>query len=104
VRANWSPYVVVTETELYVSNTLPTLRDNGLPEVAAAIADWLAFHNIDVMDVRLCGEPVVRDPERRQVRYPAMADSGQFFTAVEQGEAPPLPWPSILDRWRVGRP
>lgn len=80
----------------------------------AAMLEWLAFHGIDANRVPW-GSTVERDVPGRCIRYRRVAedDGGhialtadgefQIVEAVEQGEAPPLPFPEIL-RARMTEP
>lgn len=95
------PYEI-TGTELVAHDALPSMRRLGWATQADAIEEWLRFHGLDPMAIVLNGEPLVRDVERCQIRYPALATSPvrsldvATVTVVEQGEAPPLPFPSLL--------
>ena len=54
----------------------------------------MTFHGIDPSGVLLC-QPIVRDPDRCQIRYPTFL--GECVSMrIEQGEAPPLPWPAAV--------
>lgn len=94
----------------YVCDTVVACRNNdrltGTP-AWHALHEWLRFHGIDPFDLpadclitRLVDERqivysrIVRDGEGKQLR-----DDQHCWvleTVVEQGEAPPLPWPPEL--------
>lgn len=76
-----------------------------------ALIDWLAFHGIDAMNIP-GGTRVSRDECGRCIRYVGVLldekgrrrNEGEphfgWVTApmVEQGEAPPLPYPDVIAR------
>lgn len=91
------------------------LVDSGTPEWAALIA-WLEWHGIDPHQI-LAGTRVTRDAAARCIHYRRVvtAVDGKWLPfpdpdhpgelqvvdvpAVEQGEAPPLPFPDVVARW-----
>ncbi len=81
-----------------------------------AVLEWCEFHGIDPMLVP-AGTRVVRDEVRRCIRYVRIVQDDQgrkrqrgfdgtdhpasdWITApaIEQGEAPPLPYPGVIQR------
>lgn len=77
-----------------------------------ALLEWLEFHHVDPHKV-LAGTEVVRDAARCRIRYVGLVldaqgrkqyDGDPEFAGVrsapmvEQGEAPPLPYPAVIVR------
>jgi hypothetical protein len=78
-----------------------------------ALLEWLEFHGIDPKSIP-AGTRVSRDGRNRCIRYVGIVvdehgkqqrldeeDGYRFVTMpmVEQGEAPPLPYPDVVARW-----
>lgn len=94
----------MTETEVYFET----------PEWAALV-EWLAWHGVDAKSVP-AGTRVSRDECGRCIRYVGIVENpdgtrrfhppddrdqfGRYVVEarVEQGEAPPLPWPDLIAR------
>lgn len=66
-----------------------------------AILEWLRFHNVDPCIIP-AGTTITRSGSGRCIRYEAIAKNEdadgdgiyETYDAIEQGEAPPLPFPS----------
>jgi hypothetical protein len=103
---HWLAGVVVDED----TSTAALIRANT-PEWDALL-EWLRFHDVDPCSIP-AGTEVFRDGGACQIRYTAIVrdgnvafhapphpEWGSFITvpAVEQGEAPPLPFPDVIAR------
>lgn len=72
-----------------------------------ALMDWCRFHHVDPHQV-LAGATLVRDEPGRRIRYVGLVLDNQgrkqldacgsvrSAPMVEQGEAPPLPYPDVI--------
>lgn len=95
----------VTETQFH-------WRMDDMPyPVRLAICEWALFHGLDPKRIPQVS-PIVRDVDRCQVRcrYIVLSDDGvrsfdkdtlEYATVdhVAQGEAPPLPWPDLVQKY-----
>lgn len=98
------PRLDVTDTEIMVNGPCP-----GSPELAA-LKEWFTRLGVDLGPLPfVCGYPIVRDVERRQVRYTAGHQrpvpnppyepwevEAWIDWRVVQLEAAPPPWPAIF--------
>lgn len=79
--------------------------DYGTPAWNASM-EWARFHGLDPNRIP-AGSEIVRDEARRQIRYQEFVFDGDklriedmdavIVDRVEQGEAPPLPFPAEVD-------
>lgn len=91
----------------YVTDTYFSVLDGDLffADRAAwlAVSEWVKRHGLTPEQVAACG-PIHRDIERCRVVYAGRTDEypgHAWTTCVQQGETPPMPWPTELDKYRV---
>jgi hypothetical protein len=100
----WRPAFTVTDTEL-------TIHTSDFPQLAhdawRALCEWALFHDIDPKRVPMCST-IVRNVEGCRVEYDQIEvdERGRKVVGADdevmrrrvcsQGEAPPLPWPTVL--------
>jgi hypothetical protein len=99
---------VTTTPASYVTDTYFSVMDwdafTGDFAAHRDIQEWERKHGVDPKLVHGSG-PIHRDEEHCRVVYVGRDDPAQlpnvWTTCVQQGETPPMPWPTELDRYRV---